>query len=311
NPCTSCWRRRDIPTPTKPCGPLRFGPKGREARCGPFWRRMPSCARIWSGSVHSSGGSWRIPACTWAGRRKGRWRSASFGRSDWGWRAPAGKGCGASSDPMAADGPQYPRRGPSGPGRSRGAAVRMKFEELTIEQIEAHKAWRRMGLTDDEHRRIAELLGRPPNWTELGMFSVLWSEHCAYKHSRALFPLFPTDGPQILQGPGENAGVVDIGDGWAVVFKIESHNHPSAIDPYQGAATGVGGILRDIFAMGARPVAVLNSLRLGPLEDERARELLKGIVSGIAGYGNVAGVPTVGGEIGFDASFQGNPLVNA
>lgn len=212
---------------------------------------------------------------------------------------------------MAADGPQYPRRGPSGPGRSRGAAVRMKFEELTIEQIEAHKAWRRMGLTDDEHRRIAELLGRPPNWTELGMFSVLWSEHCAYKHSRALFPLFPTDGPQILQGPGENAGVVDIGDGWAVVFKIESHNHPSAIDPYQGAATGVGGILRDIFAMGARPVAVLNSLRLGPLEDERARELLKGIVSGIAGYGNVAGVPTVGGEIGFDASFQGNPLVNA
>ena len=301
----------DIPTPTKPCGPLRFGPKGREARCGPFWRRMPSCARIWRAAQSTAaaglGGSQLVRR---QGEGKGAGGSASFGRSDWGWRAPAGKGA-ARRRIQAADGPQYPRRGPSGPGRSRGAAVRMKFEELTIEQIEAHKAWRRMGLTDDEHRRIAELLGRPPNWTELGMFSVLWSEHCAYKHSRALFPLFPTDGPQILQGPGENAGVVDIGDGWAVVFKIESHNHPSAIDPYQGAATGVGGILRDIFAMGARPVAVLNSLRLGPLEDERARELLKGIVSGIAGYGNVAGVPTVGGEIGFDASFQGNPLVNA
>src|SRR5690625_1502429 len=130
---------------------------------------------------------------------------------------------------------------------------------------------------------IIEQLGREPNWTELGMFSALWSEHCAYKHSRSLFHLFPTEGPHILEGPGENAGIVDIGDGLAVVFKIESHNSPSAIDPYQGAATGVGGILRDIFAMGARPVAILNSLRFGPLTDERTRELFSGVVAGIAG----------------------------
>lgn len=171
-------------------------------------------------------------------------------------------------------------------------------------------AWRELGLKDGEYERIVELLGRAPNWTELGMFSALWSEHCAYKHSRSLFHLLPTRGERILQGVGENAGVVDIGDGLAVTFKVESHNHPSAVEPYQGAATGVGGILRDVFAMGARPIAVLNSLRFGPLSSERARYLLGGVVSGIAGYGNAVGVPTVGGEVGFDETYEGNPLVN-
>lgn len=183
--------------------------------------------------------------------------------------------------------------------------------ELTPEQIVEQKAWRKMGLTDDEFQRIVEQIGRTPNWTELGMYAVLWSEHCAYKHSRALFHIFPTEGEHILQGPGENAGIVDIGDGLAAVFKIESHNHPSAVDPYQGAATGVGGILRDIFTMGARPVAVLNSLRFGPLDDERVRYLFRGVVAGISGYGNAVGVPTVGGEIAFDPCYRGNPLVNA
>lgn len=171
-------------------------------------------------------------------------------------------------------------------------------------------AWREMGLSDSEYERIIEILGREPNWTELGMYSVLWSEHCAYKHSRPLFSLFPTRGERILQGVGENAGVVDIGDGLAVTFKVESHNHPSAIEPYQGAATGVGGILRDIFTMGARPIAVLDSLRFGSLDDEKVRYLFEGVVSGIAGYGNAVGVPTVAGEVAFDKSFQGNPLVN-
>lgn len=183
--------------------------------------------------------------------------------------------------------------------------------ERTVDEIRDQKSWRAMGLKDEEYDLIVDQLGRDPNWTELGMFSVLWSEHCAYKHSRALFHLFPTEGPHILEGPGENAGIVDIGDGLAVVFKIESHNSPSAIDPYQGAATGVGGILRDIFTMGARPIAVLNSLRLGPLTEERARELFTGIVAGIAGYGNTVQVPTVGGEVYFDPSYKGNPLVNA
>ncbi|MGE5578317.1 MAG: AIR synthase related protein, partial [Syntrophothermus sp.] len=153
-----------------------------------------------------------------------------------------------------------------------------------------------MGLRDEEYRKIVEVLGRDPNYTELGMYAVLWSEHCAYKHTRPLFKLFPTTGPRILQGPGENAGIVDIGDGLAVVFKVESHNHPSAVEPYQGAATGVGGIVRDIFTMGARPVAVLNSLRFGSLEDPRVRYLFSGVVSGISGYGNCLGLPTVGGE---------------
>lgn len=183
--------------------------------------------------------------------------------------------------------------------------------ELTAEQINEQKAWRSMGLKDNEYDMIVDQLGRDPNWTELCMFSALWSEHCAYKHSRALFHLFPTEGPHILEGPGENAGIVDVGDGLAVVFKIESHNSPSAIDPYQGAATGVGGILRDIFAMGARPVAVLNSLRFGPLTEARNRELFAGVVSGIAGYGNQVNVPTVGGEIYFDPTYSGKPLVNA
>lgn len=183
--------------------------------------------------------------------------------------------------------------------------------ELSSQQIVDTKAWRDMGLTDAEFDLIVEQIGRPPNWTELGMYAVLWSEHCAYKHSRGLFHLFPTEGEQILQGPGENAGIVDLGDGLAVAFKVESHNSPSAIEPYHGAATGVGGILRDIFTMGARPIAVLNSLRFGPLDDERVRFLLAGVARGISGYGNTVGVPTVGGEVAFDPSYQGNPLVNA
>jgi len=172
------------------------------------------------------------------------------------------------------------------------------------------KRWRSMGLTDEEYARILELLGREPNETELGMFAVMWSEHCGYKNSRPLLKLFPTQGPRVLQGPGENAGVVDIGDGQAVVFKMESHNHPSAIEPYQGAATGVGGIVRDIFAMGARPIACLDSLRFGDLKERRTVYLFSGVVAGIAGYGNAIGVPTVGGEAFFSPSYQGNPLVN-
>lgn len=171
--------------------------------------------------------------------------------------------------------------------------------------------WRSMGLSDAEYSRILELLGREPNETELGMFAVMWSEHCGYKNSRPLLKLFPTRGPRVLQGPGENAGVIDIGDGQAVVFKMESHNHPSAIEPYQGAATGVGGIVRDIFAMGARPIACLDSLRFGDLKDRRTAYLFSGVVAGIAGYGNAIGVPTVGGEAFFSPSYQGNPLVNA
>jgi phosphoribosylformylglycinamidine synthase subunit PurL len=168
----------------------------------------------------------------------------------------------------------------------------------------------RHNLTHDEYARIVELLGREPNLTELGIFSVMWSEHCSYKSSRVHLKTLPTEGPRVLQGPGENAGAVDIGDGLAAVFKIESHNHPSFIEPYQGAATGVGGIIRDIFTMGARPVALLNALRFGPLERPQVRRTLEGVVAGIAGYGNSIGIPTVGGEIGFDESYTGNPLVN-
>jgi len=170
---------------------------------------------------------------------------------------------------------------------------------------------RQHGLTSEEFARIRSLLGREPTYVELGIFSALWSEHCAYKHSRPVLKTFPTQGPQVLQGPGENAGVVRIGEGWAVAFKMESHNHPSAVEPYQGAATGVGGILRDIFTMGARPVAVLDSLRFGPLEKDRQRYLMKGVVRGIGDYGNCVGVPTVAGEVAFDAAYEGNPLVNA
>ena len=170
--------------------------------------------------------------------------------------------------------------------------------------IEAH------GLTADEYRRVLEILGREPNLTELGIFSVMWSEHCSYKSSRLHLRKLPTRSPRVLQGPGENAGAVDIGGGLAAVFKIESHNHPSFIEPYQGAATGVGGIIRDIFTMGARPVALLDSLRFGSLDDPRTRRIAEGVVAGIAGYGNSIGIPTVGGEVGFDESYAGNPLVN-
>jgi phosphoribosylformylglycinamidine synthase len=166
-------------------------------------------------------------------------------------------------------------------------------------------------LTLDEYQAIIKLMGRKPNALELALFGVMWSEHCGYKNSRAELKKFPTKGPQVLQGPGENAGVVDLGDGWALAFKMESHNHPSAIEPYQGAATGVGGIIRDIFAMGARPIASLNSLRFGDLSLPKTRHLLRGVVAGIGGYGNCLGVPTVGGEVFFHPSFNGNPLVNA
>ena len=171
--------------------------------------------------------------------------------------------------------------------------------------------WRQLGLTDQEYAMIVDQIGREPNLVELNMYSVMWSEHCSYKHSRSSLRLFPTSSPRVVQGPGENAGVVDIGDGWAAVFKIESHNHPSAVEPYQGAATGVGGILRDIFTMGAQPIAFLNSLRFGNLEDARVRYLFDGVVAGIGGYGNCVGIPTVAGEIYFEPCYQGNPLVNA
>lgn len=166
-------------------------------------------------------------------------------------------------------------------------------------------------LTDDEFKKIVEILGREPNITELGMFSVMWSEHCSYKSSRVHLKKLPTTGPRVVQGPGENAGAVDIGDGLCVVFKMESHNHPSYIEPYQGAATGVGGILRDVFTMGARPIALLDSLRFGGLESAKNRHLMRGVVAGIAGYGNCMGVPTVGGEVRFDDIYSLNPLVNA
>jgi phosphoribosylformylglycinamidine synthase II len=168
----------------------------------------------------------------------------------------------------------------------------------------------RHGLSRDEYDRIVRCLGREPNLTELGIFSVMWSEHCSYKSSRVHLKTLPTQGPQVLQGPGENAGAIDVGDGLAAVFKIESHNHPSFIEPYQGAATGVGGIIRDIFTMGARPIALLNSLRFGDLDAPGTRGLVEGVVAGIAGYGNSIGIPTVGGEIAFEPSYAGNPLVN-
>jgi phosphoribosylformylglycinamidine synthase subunit PurL len=167
------------------------------------------------------------------------------------------------------------------------------------------------GITEFEYERLISMLGRTPTFTELGVVSALWSEHCSYKHSRPMLKTLPTKAPWVLQGPGENAGVISVGDGWAVAFKIESHNHPSAVEPYQGAATGVGGILRDVFTMGARPIALLNSLRFGPLTSSRVRWLFAGVVKGIGDYGNCVGVPTVGGEVVFDPSYEGNPLVNA
>ena len=168
-----------------------------------------------------------------------------------------------------------------------------------------------VALTRAEYVHLVESLGREPNRLELGIVGALWSEHCSYKTSKPLLGTLPTKGPRVLQGPGENAGAVDIGNGLACVFKIESHNHPSAIEPYQGAATGVGGILRDIFTMGARPVALLDSLRFGPLDEPHQRHLFDGVVAGIGGYGNCIGVPTVGGELYFDESYRTNCLVNA
>jgi phosphoribosylformylglycinamidine synthase II len=179
-----------------------------------------------------------------------------------------------------------------------------ELQHHDIATIERH------GLNMEEYRRIVRALGRDPSLTELGIFSVMWSEHCSYKSSRVHLRNLPTTGPRVLQGPGENAGAVDIGDGLAAVFKIESHNHPSFIEPYQGAATGVGGIIRDIFTMGARPIALMNSLRFGELDDPRVRRNMEGVVAGIAGYGNSIGIPTVGGEVAFEQCYAGNPLVN-
>ncbi len=187
----------------------------------------------------------------------------------------------------------------------RGSRMRTESNEITPELIAEH------GLSDDEYERILAILGRAPNLLELGIFSVMWSEHCSYKSSRHWLRRLPTEAPWVICGPGENAGVVDIGDGMAAVFKIESHNHPSFIEPYQGAATGVGGILRDVFTMGARPVALLDSLRFGAPEHPRTRYLVDGVVAGIGGYGNCVGVPTVGGETTFHSVYNGNILVNA
>ena len=176
---------------------------------------------------------------------------------------------------------------------------------VTAEVVREHN------LNEVEYERIVAMLGRTPTLTELGVFSALWSEHCSYKHSKPILKQFPTEGPHVVQGPGENAGVLRLPDGWAVAFKVESHNHPSAVEPYQGAATGVGGILRDVFTMGARPVALLNSLRFGPLDVPRNRYLFAGVVRGVGDYGNCVGIPTLGGEVGFAPGYTGNPLVNA
>ena len=176
---------------------------------------------------------------------------------------------------------------------------------ITPELVKEH------GLSEAEYARIEALLGRPPNYVELGIFSVMWSEHCSYKSTRAHLRRLPTKAPWVLQGPGENAGVIDIGDGDAAIFKMESHNHPSFIEPYQGAATGVGGIMRDVFTMGARPVAIMNALRFGAPDNEKTRHLVAGVVAGIGGYGNCMGIPTVGGEVNFHPSYNGNILVNA
>jgi phosphoribosylformylglycinamidine synthase II len=186
------------------------------------------------------------------------------------------------------------------------------FTEPTPQMIKEQRIYAQWGLTDEEYQLIEEtILQRMPNYTETGLFAVMWSEHCSYKNSKSVLRKFPTEGPQVLQGPGEGAGIIDIGDQQAVVFKAESHNHPSAVEPYQGAATGVGGIIRDIFSMGARPIALLDSLRFGELTTQRTKYLLEEIVAGIGGYGNCIGIPTVGGEIAFDSCYEGNPLVNA
>src|SRR5436309_8275047 len=200
-------------------------------------------------------------------------------------------------------GAQHP--GAGFPRRREGRDAEVTDPKITPELVQEHN------LTPDEYARIVAMLGRTPTFPELGIFSALWSEHCSYKHSRPILKTFPTTGPQVVQGPGENAGVLRLPGGWAVAFKIESHNHPSAVEPYQGAATGVGGILRDVFTMGARPVALLNSLRFGPLDEARNRYLCAGAVRGVGDYGNCVGVPTLGGEVDFGPGYSGNPLVNA
>ena len=177
--------------------------------------------------------------------------------------------------------------------------------EITPEVIANH------GLSEEEYLKILKIIGREPNITELGIFSVMWSEHCSYKSSKKWLRTLPTKAPWVICGPGENAGIVEIGDNQAIVFKMESHNHPSFIEPYQGAATGVGGIMRDVFTMGARPIANLNSLRFGRPDHPKTKHLISGVVAGIAGYGNCMGVPTVGGECEFHSSYDGNNLVNA
>ncbi|MHB1443670.1 MAG: phosphoribosylformylglycinamidine synthase subunit PurL, partial [Candidatus Humimicrobiaceae bacterium] len=178
--------------------------------------------------------------------------------------------------------------------------------------LDVEKEYKKLGLNDNEFLKIVEYLGRKPNYLELSIYSVMWSEHCSYKSSRALLKNFKTTGKYVLQGPGENAGILDIGDDQAIVFKMESHNHPSAVEPYQGAATGIGGIIRDIFAMGARPVCSLNSLRFGKLyNDEHQKYLFEMVVKGIGDYGNCMGIPTIGGEVYFDETYKGNCLVNA
>ncbi|MGL4443647.1 MAG: AIR synthase related protein, partial [Alsobacter sp.] len=177
--------------------------------------------------------------------------------------------------------------------------------KITPELVAEH------GLKPDEYQRILALIGREPTFTELGIFSAMWNEHCSYKSSRLHLKTLPTSAPWVIQGPGENAGIIDIGDGMACVFKMESHNHPSYIEPYQGATTGVGGILRDVFTMGARPIACLNALRFGDPSHPRTRHLVSGVVAGIGGYGNSFGVPTVGGQMGFHTRYDGNILVNA
>ncbi len=185
------------------------------------------------------------------------------------------------------------------------ASLNAKAPEITPELVAEH------GLAAEEYERLLEIMGREPTITELGIFSVMWSEHCSYKSSRLWLKTLPTTGPNVIQGPGENAGIVDLGDGYAVVFKMESHNHPSYIEPYQGAATGVGGIMRDVFTMGARPIANLNALRFGSPDHPKTKHLLSGVVAGIGGYGNCVGVPTVGGEVNFDSGYNDNILVNA
>lgn len=186
-----------------------------------------------------------------------------------------------------------------------------KFLEPTAEEVKSEKLYKDMGLSEAEYEKVRSILQRDPNFTEIGIFSVMWSEHCSYKHSKPFLKQFPTTGEHVLMGPGEGAGVVDIGDEQAVVFKVESHNHPSAIEPYQGAATGVGGIIRDIVSIGARPINLLNSLRFGELTEKTNRRLCRGVVAGIGGYGNCIGIPTTAGEIEFDERYDGNPLVNA